>query len=133
MADAARILIVDDDPAVRLLIEGVLRECGHKTGAAASAAQALKLLDKEWFDLVVTDKNMAGMDGHMLITEMALRYPQVGAIIVTGYRTDESEKRARDQHVLGYIEKPIYDLQRVAQIVESALQEQRRRLGVGPR
>ncbi len=129
MGGSANILVVDDDPAVRMLIVGVLQGAGYQTASAANAAQALKLLNDARFDLVVTDKNMGGMDGHMLVTEMAQRHPQVGAVIITGYRTEESERRAREQRVLGYLEKPIYDLAKVTQTVATALEELKRRLG----
>ncbi len=129
MAEAARILVVDDDPVVRLLLEGVLQSAGHVTSSAGNAVQALALLQRMPFDLVITDKNMQGMDGHMLITEIGLRHPEVGTILVTGYRTEESERRAREQHVLGYLEKPIFDLEKVSQMVASALDENRKRLG----
>jgi DNA-binding NtrC family response regulator len=129
MDKAARILVVDDDPAVRALIEGVLQVAGYATASAGSAPQALSLLDRQKFDLVITDKNMSGMDGHMLITEIGLRFPGVGAVMVTGFRTEESEKQAQEQHVLGYLEKPIFDLDKVTQTIAAAMVEQRRRHG----
>jgi DNA-binding NtrC family response regulator len=130
MSSVPRVLVVDDDPSVRILIAGLLEGAGYQTASAANATQALKLLGDAPFDLVVTDKNMSGMDGHMLVTEIALRHPQIGAVIITGYRTEESERRALEQHVLGYLEKPIYDLDKVTQTVQHALAEQKRRLGL---
>lgn len=131
MKELGTILVVDDDPSSRLLIEGVLKAAGYRTASASGGAEALTLLEgSEWdFDLLVTDKNMSGMDGHTLINEAVRRRPKMGAVIVTAYRTEESARMAFSQHVLSYIEKPIYDIYRVTQAVEAALKEQRKRIG----
>jgi DNA-binding NtrC family response regulator len=130
METRANILIVDDDEPVRLLVQNVLRQAGFRATAVDSAHEALSVLEREWFDLVITDKNMADVDGHTLIKELWIRHPQVGTVMMTGFHSPESEGRAREQRVLAYLEKPIYDLRAIPQVVQAALDEQQRRLGL---
>lgn len=127
--DMTRILVVDDDNNLREMIKGVLEESGYSVDASADAGHAMKLLDSQRFDLVITDKNLPGIDGHTLINEIWMRHPGVGTVMITGYRSAESEERARQQYVLAYLEKPLYDMAIVPQVVESALELQRKRLG----
>jgi two-component system response regulator FlrC len=128
MATAGRILVVEDDAALRELLVGALREAGHVVEGAADARRALELLQRHPMELVLTDKNLPGIDGHTLINEVWMRHPQVGAVMVTGHRSSESEERARQQHVLAYLEKPLYDLQAVRDVVDAALLRQRERV-----
>jgi len=129
MSNRGNILVVDDDEAVRLMLQEVLQRAGFHACAVESGRLALKMLEALPFDLVVTDKNMADIDGHTLINEVWMRFPTVGTVMMTGYRNVESEARAREQRVLAYLEKPIFDLRVVPELVEAAVSEQRRRLG----
>ena len=67
VAQRSRILLVDDDPVNRLVIEGCVRKLGHETSAAASAEDALRLLGTRRFDLVISDNRMPGMPGLELV------------------------------------------------------------------
>ena len=129
MSTRGNILVVDDDEAVRLMLQEVLQRAGFQTCAVESGRVALKMLEALPFDLVVTDKNMADIDGHTLINEVWMRFPTVGTVMMTGYRNVESEARAREQRVLAYLEKPIFDLDVIPELLDAALSEQRRRLG----
>jgi two-component system, response regulator FlrC len=129
MGSRGNILVVDDDQVVRLMLQEVLQRAGFQTCAVESGRLALKMLEALPFDLVLTDKNMPDMDGHTLINELWMRFPTVGAVMLTGYRNVESEARAREQRVLAYMEKPIFDMRIVPELMEAALSEQRRRLG----
>jgi two-component system, NtrC family, response regulator PilR len=127
MAAPDRILIVDDDPDMRMLLEGVLRAEGFDTVCAESAPRALQLLEQKPFDLVLTDKRMAGGDGHALVDEISKRHPTVGAAMMTGYRGHDPSVGGK---VLAYFEKPIYDLRAVADTLKTVLQEHRKKLGL---
>jgi two-component system, response regulator FlrC len=127
----ASLLVVDDDELTRSLMVSVLREAGYEVVAADSGFAALERLQRSHFDLVLTDKNMTGLDGHTLVNEIWLRHPSVGTVMITGFRNDESEQRAREQRVLAYLEKPIYDLRSVPRTVATALVEHKKRMGLG--
>ncbi|WP_129775321.1 diguanylate cyclase [Peristeroidobacter soli] len=58
-----RVLIVDDDPEARDYLVTVVQEAGYETAVAASGEEALKLLDHEFCPIMITDRNMPGMDG----------------------------------------------------------------------
>ncbi len=116
-----RVLIVDDDPVLRAVLDAFLQNSGYQTRCAHNATEALHLLDAEPFDVVLTDKKMPDMDGHALVDAIGEKHPEVGAVMMTAFRTDESEMRARKQKVRSYIQKPIFDLNRIREAIELAL------------
>ena len=80
------VLVVDDDPLVTTGTVAMLEDLGHTAREAASAAEALKLLETcPRPDLVVTDHAMPGMTGHDLALQLQTRYPGLPVIIATGY------------------------------------------------
>jgi CheY-like chemotaxis protein len=87
---AARILIVDDEPFVRDLLEKVLRRGGHEVVATANAAEALEKLRTSRFDLVLTDVVMPGMDGFDLLRRVKTSHPEIKVIVLTGYARTQS-------------------------------------------
>ena len=82
---SARILVVDDEPEVLDTVTAMLRHDGHKTFPAGSAHQALDLLDREDFDLVITDLKMPEMDGLQLLTEISKLPIRVTTIVLTAH------------------------------------------------
>lgn len=86
-----RILFVDDEAAILELFE--LTVAGMKgeweTCFAESGETALRLMEKEPFDLVISDMRMPGMTGAQLLNEVMKRYPATGRIILSGYTEQE--------------------------------------------
>jgi CheY-like chemotaxis protein len=80
-----RILIVDDDAAVRETAVMLIEELGYRTEAAASAIDALKLLGDDDIDAVLTDVVMPGMNGFQLAQRIRAVRPGMPVICVTGY------------------------------------------------
>jgi CheY-like chemotaxis protein len=116
-----RVLIVDDDPVLRAVLDAFLQTAGYVTRCAHNGNEALNLLASEQFDVMLTDKKMPGMDGHQLLDAIGDRFPRMGAVMMTAFGSDDSEVRARSQRVRFYIEKPIFDLERIREAVELAL------------
>jgi DNA-binding response OmpR family regulator len=81
----ARVLIVEDDPHQRLLLEEELTADGHATSAVGSGAEALELAAVTNPDLVVLDLGMPGMDGVELLGRLLARSHDLGVVIYTGY------------------------------------------------
>ncbi|MGZ8783381.1 MAG: response regulator [Gaiellaceae bacterium] len=79
-----RVLVVDDEQAVRDLTVEILRRSGHEPQGVASAKRALELLDLEPFDLVVSDVVMPEMTGVELLYELRARKHQVPVVLMTG-------------------------------------------------
>ncbi|MFL5280504.1 MAG: ATP-binding protein [Rhodopila sp.] len=81
-----RILLVDDDDAVRALTEEMLAELGHQVVAVASGALALeRLRGDEAFDLLLTDYAMPAMTGAQVATEVVRLHPALPILFITGY------------------------------------------------
>ncbi len=102
-----RILFVDDEPKIlqglRRMLRGMRREWEMKF--AESGPDALKMLDREPFDVVVSDMRMPGMYGSQLLTQVQKRFPMIVRIILSGYSDQELIlKSVRPAHQ--YLSKP---------------------------
>ncbi len=80
---SASILIVDDEQPVRNLLAKILEQAGYSCKAAAGAAEARQCLNREAFDLILTDVMMPGETGIDLIRFISEAYPDTGIIMVT--------------------------------------------------
>jgi CheY-like chemotaxis protein len=83
-----RVLVVDDQPAVRELVEALLRHSGHLVVTAESGPEALGKLDCHQFDVVFTDFLMPGMNGTELAREIKKRIPQLPVVLITGQQLE---------------------------------------------
>jgi PAS domain S-box-containing protein len=94
--DGARILVAEDEPAIRAIVGTALRRRGYRVLLAGSAEEALDLVDadREPIDLLVTDASMPGMSGLELAQKLAARQPTLRVIVMSGF-TEES-LRLRD-------------------------------------
>lgn len=88
----ARILVADDEPAVRAVVVRALEARGHEVTAVADGLSACEQLAAQHYDLLVTDVVMPGMDGIELALEAARRWPALKVLIMTGYA--DAEQRA---------------------------------------
>lgn len=109
MGREIRILIVDDD---QLILDGfseVLTEEGYMVSPATSGTEALAKLDEEFFDLLLLDHRLPepGPQGLDLLKISRKRYPDIAAIIVTGYGTMLLASDAFKLGVLDFVEKPV--------------------------
>ena len=102
----ARVLIVDDDPALLRLLSLRLRGEGHDVLEAVSGEAALNVLDHELPQLLVTDLRMGGMDGLQLFEAVHRRHPLLPVLILTAHGTIADAVKALRRGVFGYIAKP---------------------------
>lgn len=84
-ADAARVLVVDDEEMVRSIVTQLLSLKGHDVHRAASGAEALDMVDGNTYDIVFTDFGMPEMTGAELAKTLHDRYPALPVILLTGY------------------------------------------------
>jgi len=86
-----KILFVDDEPQILQGLQRMLRALRGEwdMGFVEGGAEALSLLQREPFDVVVTDMRMPGMDGVQLLRELKLRFPGVIRIVLSGYSDQE--------------------------------------------
>ncbi|HOW18597.1 MAG TPA: sigma-54 dependent transcriptional regulator [Phycisphaerae bacterium] len=118
-----RILIVDDDKIILESLSEFLRLEGYETAGAATFAAALAALERQRFNLVLTDVNMPENDGFELLRVIRQRYPDVVVIMITGYGTIESAVEAIKMGAYDYLTKPIID-DEIRLVVERALKQQ---------
>ena len=81
----AKILVVEDDDAMRIFLENALSRAGHMVSALANGDAAASCAEIEDYDLLVTDIRMPGMDGIDLARQIIQRSPNLGVIFVTGF------------------------------------------------
>lgn len=124
---ASTVLVVDDEPVVRDVLMRLLgREQDLSLLQAESGEEALELLAERRVDLLITDKNLAGMAGIELIRSARKRVPTIEAVMITGYANVESLIGAYAAGASDYLLKPFDDLQVVKAKLRAALE---RRLG----
>ncbi len=102
----AKVLLVEDDRALREALGDTLSLGGHAFRAVESAEEALAVLAQEPFGLVVSDVNMPGMDGHQLLALIRTRYPQLPVLLMTAFGAVERAVEAMRQGAADYLVKP---------------------------
>ncbi len=103
---SAKVLLVEDDRALRDALADTLELGGYAFRAVESAEVALQALAEEGFGLVISDVNMPGMDGHQLLGMIRSRYPQVPVLLMTAYGAVERAVDAMRQGAADYLLKP---------------------------
>ncbi|MEO7909902.1 MAG: ATP-binding protein [Roseiflexaceae bacterium] len=112
---ALRVLVVDDDPAVREVLARVLQRAGHAVTRVASAEEALDQFAPWQYDVIFTDLSLTGMDGATLLSQVRARDPQITAVIVTGWGKLE-EGQHQELGAAAVLAKP-FNIAQVLQIV----------------
>jgi two-component system response regulator FlrC len=103
---AAKVLLVEDDRALREALADTLSLGGHAFRAVDCAEAALLAIAEEPFGLVVSDVNMPGMDGHQLLAQIRQRQPQLPVLLMTAYGAVERAVDAMRQGAADYLVKP---------------------------
>lgn len=101
-----RMLVVDDHAAARESVADVLRHVGYEVTGASSASEALSLLSREEFQVIITDLQMPGMDGLEFIRQIHHRGLMAQVIMVTAHATIASAVEAMRYGAFDYLEKP---------------------------
>ena len=119
---SAKILVVDDEKSsVEATVEVLERE-GYDLYAAAGGREALKTLDEERIDVVITDLKMPDLSGIELLTHIRDRAPDTQVIILTGYGTVDSAVKAMHAGAISYLQKPV-NIDILRQTVRNALEK----------
>jgi two-component system response regulator PilR (NtrC family) len=101
------VLVVDDDRAVRNVIEVLLPKAGYEVASASSAHEAVDLLERRAFDLVLTDVRMPGASGIELLERVRKRWPDAVVVVMTGYSSVEDAVAAMKAGAADYLIKPV--------------------------
>jgi DNA-binding NtrC family response regulator len=119
-----KILIIDDDPVILEIISEILKRNGYEVSVATSGASGIKKIDRDYYDLILTDLQMSDVGGMEILEFAVSRSPEMMCIILTGYGTIQSSVEAIKKGAFDYITKPITSDELLA-VVEKALKFRR--------
>ncbi|WP_254617192.1 ATP-binding protein [Burkholderia metallica] len=106
-AVTARVLVVDDHPVNRTLLQGQLVTLGYAADAAEEGAAALRRCTDTRYDLVMTDLNMPGMDGYTLARVLRAQYPALPVVAVTAHASAAEHARCAEAGIVAVLVKPV--------------------------
>jgi DNA-binding NtrC family response regulator len=106
MAGGERILIVEDEDLMRELLTKILAGENYRIYQASSGEEALKLLQDQPLDLVLTDFRLKGINGLQLLSEVRALDPEIVVIVMTAYASVETAVEAMRKGAYDYITKP---------------------------
>jgi DNA-binding response OmpR family regulator len=101
-----KILVVDDEPDLAVNCERLLQREGHACLQAHSGPDAIRLIDLERPDLVVTDLRLPGTGGLTVARHARSRKPPIPVILITAYDSAQARVAARESGVHDYLAKP---------------------------
>jgi len=123
MKKKAELLVVDDEEIVRDSLRDWLDGVGYDVAVAASAEEALEILKKKKFNIMLADLVMPGMNGIELMKEAKKIYPTLAAVIITAHATIQTATTAIREGAFDYIEKPFCP-EKVELLIEKLVEHQ---------
>jgi len=122
MKGNAHILVVEDEQDMLLGLRKILSKQGHRVQIAETGSIGAQKLEQSYFDIVITDLKMPGMDGMELLRKAKEAYSDIIVVMITGYGTVESAVEAMKLGAYDYITKP-FDPERIKTVVRKALKQ----------
>jgi DNA-binding response OmpR family regulator len=130
MSQAAQILIVDDESSIRLTLSALLKRAGFDVTSAENGPEAVALLERQAFELMLVDLKMPGMDGMQVVAAARRRQPDLAIIVLTGHGSLETAVEGLHQGVFDYLLKttePAQVIERVKAGLHARTQRMRER------
>ncbi len=118
----AKLLIVDDEKIALKNLRHIMKKEGYEVIATQSGSAALRLLEEQEFDVVLTDLRMEKVDGMQVLRRCRELHPDTEVIMITAYATIDSGIQAMKQGAYYYIAKP-FKLDEVRKVVREALEK----------
>ena len=118
-----RILIVDDDDGIRTQLANILRLEGYTVDNAATGREGLKLMDSNYYNLLLLDIWLPDMKGTDILAEVKDSTPKTLRVMITGSPSVETAVEAVNKLADGYILKP-FDIDKVLERIRSLLERQ---------
>jgi diguanylate cyclase (GGDEF)-like protein len=125
-AEKVKTLVVDDEEIVRSFLIDVLTDEGYQVTAVSTGEEAVKLISKREFDLIITDIKMPGTDGMEVLRVAKTRDPNQNVIVMTGYASTETAVESMKLGAADYITKP-FNLDQIKIVVAKTLERSRLR------
>lgn len=105
-----QLLVVDDEQQIRDLLQRHFRYLGYDVSTAEDGVAALRILETQRTDIVISDVKMPGMNGIQLLEEIRSEYPMIRVIMITGYVTQENILACMRLGAEACVFKPLEDL-----------------------
>ncbi len=119
-----KILVVDDEQSLREVLSIMLKRAGYAVTSAMDGEEAIELLNKEIFDLVITDLRMPKIDGMEVLKAVKSASPETVVLIITAFASADSAVEAMKQGAYDYLTKP-FQVDEVQLIIRNALEKRR--------
>ncbi len=118
-----RILVVDDELSMREFLSILLEREGYDVTVAASAQEALRIMESALFDLVLSDVNMPGLSGIELLASIKEKSPETAVLMLTAFSAADQAVEAMKLGAYDYVCKPFKN-EEIKQLVRNALEKQ---------
>ena len=123
MSMKIRILVVDDELSMREFLSILLEREGYKVETAGNAEDGLRLMDSCFFDVVLSDIQMPGLNGIQLLERIKQVSPETSVLMITAFSAAEQAVEAMKLGAYDYISKP-FKIEEIKQLVKNALEKQ---------
>src|SRR5437868_2122358 len=125
MADSTKhLLLVEDEAPLRQAIAEQLGDRGYHVEQADSGEGAIARLADFAFDIIVTDLRLPGVDGSAVVEAAVARYPEIIAIVVTGFGTVKDAVEAIKRGASDFVSKP-FQIDELLHVLDSAIEQRR--------
>ena len=119
-----KILVVDDEQSLREVLSIMLKRAGYAVTSVSDGEEAIEQVQKEIFDLVITDLRMPKVDGMEVLRAVKSASPETVVLIITAFATADSAVEAMKQGAYDYLTKP-FQVDEVQLIIRNALEKRR--------
>ena len=120
------LLLVEDEAAYREVVAERLTEQGYKVAQASTGEEALERLNGFAFDILLTDLRLPGVDGRQVLDEAFARYPDIIAVVITGFGTVKEAVEVTRLGAEGFITKP-FQFEELVHVLQTAVEKRRLR------
>src|SRR5213078_2322137 len=120
------LLLVEDEAPLRQAIADQLSDRGYHVEQAGSGETAIARLADFAFDIIITDLRLPGIDGSAVVESAVERYPDIIAIVITGYGTVKDAVEAIKRGARDFVSKP-FQIDELLHVLDSALEQRRLR------
>jgi len=118
-----KILVIDDEPDLLILVKELLEEEGYQAFCAPNGADGIHLNEEKNPDLIILDLRMPEMDGMETLRQIRKKDDKVRVIILTGFGSPETIRDAADLNVSEYVNKP-FDNEQLIHVISKTLGRQ---------
>jgi len=127
MERKGNILVVDDDPSIRKVLEAILEEKGYSVETVENGQKAIRKSENAFYNLALIDIRLPDMEGVELLTKMKNTVPEMAKIMITGYPSLQNAVEALNRGADAFVIKPL-NIDNTLLIIENLLQKQRESL-----